>query len=130
MLSKVRGDVNPADVLAKPKSLDDMKVLLNFSCLDWCDGVVAKDTCSNNRIEFVNSVGRSVFVDRRTVRPRGGVGSQTVCFGPTPKVPHICRCQCIGRAKHVGGRRHVERGRTWCIAEQTCGTNVHMFGSR
>ena len=38
VLSKVRGDINPADVLTKPKSLEDMRLLLNFSCLDWCDG--------------------------------------------------------------------------------------------
>ena len=30
VLSKVRGDINPADVLAKPKSLEDMKWLLIF----------------------------------------------------------------------------------------------------
>jgi len=38
VLSKVRGGVNPADVLTKPKSLDDMKQLLDFSCID---GVIA-----------------------------------------------------------------------------------------
>ena len=37
VLSKVRGDINPADVLTKPKSLEDMRSLLNFSCIDWCD---------------------------------------------------------------------------------------------
>ena len=37
VLSKVRGDINPADVLTKPKSLEDMRQLLNFSCIDWCD---------------------------------------------------------------------------------------------
>ena len=34
VLSKVRGDINPADVLTKPKSLDDMKQLLISSCID------------------------------------------------------------------------------------------------
>ena len=33
VLSKVRGDINPADVLTKPKSLDDMKQLLIFRVL-------------------------------------------------------------------------------------------------
>ena len=30
VLGKVRGDINPADVLTKPKSLEDMKLLLIF----------------------------------------------------------------------------------------------------
>jgi len=58
VLSKVRGDINPADVLTKPKSLEDMRLLLNFSCLDWCDGRVPDNCYSGNRIEFVNSVAR------------------------------------------------------------------------
>ena len=37
VVSKVRGEVNPADVLPKPKSLEDMRSLLNFACIDWCD---------------------------------------------------------------------------------------------
>jgi len=58
VLSKVRGDINPADVFTKPKSLEDMRSLLNFPCLDWCDGR-APDNCYNgDRIEFVNSVVR------------------------------------------------------------------------
>ena len=56
MLSKVRGDINPADVLTKPKSLEDMRLLLNFSCLNWCDGRVPDNHYSGNRIEFVNSM--------------------------------------------------------------------------
>ena len=58
MLSKVRGDINPADVLTKPKSLEDVRSLLNFSCLDWCDGRVPDNCYNGNRIEFVNSVVR------------------------------------------------------------------------
>jgi len=56
VLSKVRGDINPADVLTKPKSLEDMRLLLNFSCLNWCDGRVPENHYSGNRIEFVNSI--------------------------------------------------------------------------
>ena len=33
VLSKVRGDINPADVLTKPKSLEDMRQLLTFRVL-------------------------------------------------------------------------------------------------
>ena len=58
VLSKVRGDINPADVLTKPKSLEDMRLLLNFSCLNWCDGRVSDHHYNGNRIEFVNSVVR------------------------------------------------------------------------
>ena len=58
VLSKVRGDINPADVLTKPKSLEDMRLLLNFSCLNWCDGRVPDNHYCGNRIEFVNSVVR------------------------------------------------------------------------
>ena len=58
VLSKVRGDINPADVLTKPKSLEDMRSLLNFSCIDWCDGRVPDNCYSGNRIEFVNSIVR------------------------------------------------------------------------
>ena len=43
VLSKVRGDVNPADVLTKPKSLDDMKQLFGFSCIDCCDSAPVND---------------------------------------------------------------------------------------
>ena len=62
VLSKVRGDVNPADVLTKPKSLDDMKQPLDFSCIDWCDS------------ELVNDVGHCC-VSSRTLRPRGVLGN-------------------------------------------------------
>jgi len=58
VLSKVRGDINPADVLTKPKSLEDMRSLLNFSCIDWCDGRVPDNCYNGNRIEFVNSIVR------------------------------------------------------------------------
>ena len=58
VLSKVRGDINPSDVLTKPKSLEDMRSLLNFSCIDWCDGRVPDNCYSGNRIEFVNSIVR------------------------------------------------------------------------
>ena len=75
ILSKVRGDINPADVPIKPKSLEDMKQLLNFSCIDWCDGESANSTCSNN-FEFVNNVGRSIFVHNRMAHPRGVSGTE------------------------------------------------------
>jgi len=98
VLSKVRGDVNPADVLTKPKSLEDMKVLLNFSCLDWCDGRVGDNHCRGNRIEFVNSignhnfevcsnVGRYCFVNSPTVRRRGVSEFEQFVSGPTPGSP-------------------------------------------
>ena len=60
VLSKVRGDINPADVLTKPKSLGDMKQLLNFSCIDWCDRELVHSVCNN-------------FVSSQTLRLRGGV---------------------------------------------------------
>jgi len=121
VLSKVRGDVNPADVLTKPKSLEDMKVLLNFSCLDWCDGKVGDIPCSGNRIEFVNNIGngsfedngnvsRYCFVNSPTVRRRGGVGVRTVCFGPNPRIPNVCKCQHRIIRRYVG---HIESGRIW-----------------
>ena len=69
VLSKVRGDVNPADVLTKPKSLDDMKQLLGFSCIDWCDSA------------HVNDVNH-FCIDGRTFRPRGGVGQWIPYPGP------------------------------------------------
>ena len=113
VLSKVRGDVNRADVPTKPKSLEDMKVLLNFSCLDWCDGKVGENTCRDNRIEFVNSVGnrnncrdsriefvdsvgnssfedtgnvgRYYFVNSPTVRRRGVLEFEQFVSDPTPQ---------------------------------------------
>ena len=73
VLSKVRGDINPADVLTKPKSLEDMRQLLNFSCIDWCDGRVPDNCYSGNRIEFVNSiVRRNQFGDSRCGIFNGG----------------------------------------------------------
>jgi len=75
VLSKVRGDINPADVLTKPKSLEDMKQLLNFSCIDWCEGESASSSYSSN-CEVVNSVGRYNFVHNPTVRRRGVSGFQ------------------------------------------------------
>ena len=92
VLSKVRGDVNPADVLAKPKSLDDMKQFLDFSCIDWCDSAP------------VNDVGH-FCVDRRTFRPRGGVGQWIPYPGPYhqwargvgPNHLKTLACKCIGQ---------------------------------
>ena len=120
VLSKVRGDINPADVLTKPKSLEDMKQLLNFSCFDWCDGKVVNDTCSSNRIEFINNVDRSIFVNRRMVHPRGGVGIQTVCFGPKPRDPQF------GKGQRRNSRKHVETGRVWSVRQ----AHECAFGSR
>ena len=112
--------VNPADVLTKPKSLEDMKQLLNFSCLDWCDGKAVNDTCGSNRIEFVNNVDRSIFVNRRMVHPRGGVGIQTVCFGPKPRDPQF------GRSQRRISKKHIETGRMWPVRQ----AHECAFGSR
>jgi len=90
VLSKVRGDVNPADVLTKPKSLDDMKQLLDFSCIDWCDSAPVNDVSH-------------FCVDGRTFRPRGGVG-QWIPYprpyhqwangvGPNILGTSVCRCK-------------------------------------
>ena len=87
VLSRVRGDINPADVLTKPKSLEDMKQLLNFSCIDLCEGESASSSYSSN-CEVVNSVGRYNFVHNPTVRRRGGSGSQQFVWGPSTKA-HI-----------------------------------------
>jgi len=76
VLSKVRGDINPADVLTKPKSLDDMKQLLDFSCIDWCDR------------ELVNSIGNNVVSDR-TWRPRGVLGNGYYIQGPITSSPNV-----------------------------------------
>ena len=107
VLSKVRGDINPADVLTKPKSLDDMKQLLGFSCIDWCDR------------ELVNSIGNH-FVSDRTWRPRG-VGQWMLYPGPDYQFPN-----------HVSNVRHepmfcrpVDSRR----ARQTCCANANTFGS-
>jgi len=115
VLSKVRGDINPADVLTKPKSLEDMRLLLNFSCLDWCDGrvpdnyysgdriefvnsVVGENTCRDNRFEFLNCAGASsfrdvgragryYFVNSPTVRRRGVLEFEQFVSDPTPQSP-------------------------------------------
>ena len=95
IVSKVRGEVNPADVLTKPKSLEDMRVLLNFSCIDWHNHDWAPSICydgdrvgyegqsvfSNGRIQFANGVFNSVRSCRRGVvgSRRGVVGSGVVC---------------------------------------------------
>ena len=120
VLSKVRGDINPADVLTKPKSLEDMKQLLKFSCINWCDGESASSACSSN-CEVVNNVGRSIFVHNRMVHPKGGVGNQTVCFGSRHQGP------IVNRNRWVGSKGHVESGRLWRVGGQTCEC---MFGSR
>jgi len=90
VLSKVRGDINPADVLTKPKSLEDMKQLLNFSCIDWCEGESASSSYSSN-CEVVNSVGRYNFVHNPTVRRRGVSGSQQFVWGPSTKAHIVVR---------------------------------------
>ena len=78
VLSKVRGDINPADVLTKPKSLEDMRLLLNFSCLDWCDGRATDSHYSGDRIEFVNSEGnRCILKDGRIEFSNSVVGKST-----------------------------------------------------
>ena len=69
VLSKVRGDINPADVPTTPKSLDDMRQLLELSCIDWCDR------------ELVNSVG-DIFASDRTWRPRVVLGNGCYIQGP------------------------------------------------
>ena len=59
VVSKVRGEVNPADVLTKPQSLEDMRSLLNFACIDWCDSSRVPATFySGDRIQYE---GKSVF---------------------------------------------------------------------
>jgi len=74
VLSKVRGGVNPADVLTKPKSLDDMKQLLDFSCIDWCDSAHANDV-------------NHFCIDGRTFRPRGVLGNGYHIQGPITHGP-------------------------------------------
>ena len=74
VLSKVRGGVNPADVLTKPKSLDDMKQLLDFSCIDWCDGVHTNDV-------------NHFCIGGRTLRPRGVLGNGYHIQGPITHGP-------------------------------------------
>ena len=86
VLNKVRGDINPADVLTKPKSLEDMKQLLNCSCIGWCNSGYANSSCDNN-FEFVTNVGRSIFVHNRMVHPRGVLGTEYHTQGPSAKAP-------------------------------------------
>jgi len=104
VVSKVRGEVNPADVLTKPKSLEDMRQLLNFSCLDWCDSSRAPATFySGDRIEYE---GNSVFKDVRiefvsSVRRRNyGRGNR----GPFD-----------GRNQRVCGHRDNHGNRSRCV---------------
>jgi len=110
VLSKVRGDVNPADVLTKPKSLDDMKQLLDFSCIDWCDSA------------HVNDVNH-FCIDGRTFRPRGVLGNGYHIQGPITNGPmglapifweHLCvgvkasqLHRCVSDALMFGSRRIV-----------------------
>jgi len=58
-------------VLTKPKSLDDMKQLLNCSGIDWCDSA------------HVNDVNH-LFIDGRTFRPRGGWAMETISKALSP----------------------------------------------
>jgi len=88
VLSKVRGDINPADVLTKPKSLEDMKLLLNCSCINWCEGESASSSYSSS-CEVINSVGRYNFVHNPTVRRRGVLEFEQFVSGPTPRAPIV-----------------------------------------
>jgi len=137
VLSKVRGDVNPADVLTKPKSLEDMKVLLNFSCLDWCDGKVGENTCRDNRIEFVNSIGNSsfedtgnvgryYFVNSPTVRRRGALEFEQFVSDPTPQTQTFVDAN-MGPVGDMLATLSQVGFRVGRIDEQTCKC---MFGSR
>ena len=63
IVSKVRGEVNPADVLTKPKSLEDMRVLLNLSCINWHSHDRAPSICYDG--DRVGYEGQSAFRDGR-----------------------------------------------------------------
>ena len=90
VLGKVRGGVNPVDVLTKPKSLDDMKQLLDFSCIDWCDSAHANDV-------------NHFCIDGRTFRPRGVLGNGYHIQGPITHGPMGLVPMFLGRAS-VGAR--------------------------
>ena len=84
VLSKVRGDINLADVFTKPKSLEDMKLVLIFSCINWCEGESASSSYSSS-CEVINSVGRYNAVHNPTVRRRGVLEFELFVSGPTPR---------------------------------------------
>jgi len=127
IVSKVRGEVNPADVLTKPKSLEDMRVLLNFSCIDWHNHGWAPSTCyggdrvgyegqsvfSNGRIQFVNGVFNSVRSCRRGVVGSGVVGSGVVCRdssrGHSIDPFHCTQPHCIPSAGHPQSGYYLNR---------------------
>ena len=95
-----------------------MKQLLNFSCIDWCKSGYANSSCDNN-FEFVNNVGRSIFVHNRMVHPRGGVGNRIVYSGSQYQGPNV------GSSQLVSGQRHIETGRMWRVEQ----TYNRAFGS-
>ena len=99
VLSKVRGDINPADVLTKPKSLEDMKLLLNFSCINWCEGESASSSYSSS-CEVINSVGRYNVVHNPTVRRRGVLEFEQFVSGPTPGAPTVMESMA-GQISHM-----------------------------
>ena len=109
MLSKVRGDINPSDVLTKPKSLEDMRQLLNFSCIDWCDGRAPDNCYSGNRIEFVNSVvRRNQFGDSRC-------GILNSCRHSSRGILNRCGDSSCDLLNCVGNRRIFEGGEFKCV---------------
>ena len=88
-----------------------MKLLLNCSCLDWCDGKVGENSCSSNRIAFVNSIGNSsfevvdnvgryYFVHNPTVRRRGVLEFEQFVSGPTPGSPVVME-PIVGTTRHM-----------------------------
>ena len=88
-----------------------MKQLLKCSCIDWCDGESASSTCDNNS-EFVNNVGRSIFVHNRMVHPRGGCWEPSIILRvPVPR-PQRKKSQSCRWPKAL------ESGRMW-DCEQT-----------
>ena len=108
VMSKVRGDLNPADVLTKPKSLEDMRSLLNFSCIDWCDGRVPDNCYSGNRIEFENSIVRGNQLGDSS---RGNHGFLNRC-GDSGNRDFLNRCgnRNCGFLNCVGNRRIFRDG--------------------
>ena len=65
VLSKARGDVNPADIVTEPKSLNEMKGMFSFPSIDWCDRARA------NAITFS-------CIDGRPFWPRGCWAMDTI----------------------------------------------------